>query len=173
VNSASLVEAAPGRLGMLWARTLAAPVGASGRCSVISPQPRSVCRSGRDMAHPLFDSTPADRALDEQRRKMAEAVAALPAEAIPTDGIDDLVAELVAFYRIEPLVLRWDAVTAAYRDVEIDGGGEGKCEISDHARPSKVTGTEVTEFVPFSGAPGLFGWAALDGRRESPARIHR
>lgn len=99
----------------------------------------------RDVADPLFSVTTTGKAFDDQRRKAAEYIAALPPERLQTRGLDDLTAEVVERYRIDPLVLVWHAKRGESRDVEIDVGGD-----------VKVPGKKITYYVPFTGPAGLF-----------------
>jgi hypothetical protein len=97
------------------------------------------------MARSLFNDIPIREVLADRRRKLATAIAELSPGVFLTRDLDDLEAEFVEFYRMDPLVLNWDAMTAESHEVEIDVGGD-----------LKVFGTEITHFVPFSGAPGFF-----------------
>ena len=108
------------------------------------------------MARPLFDDVPIGDTVDARRRKLAAAIAELSPEVFLTRGLDEQAAELVDTYRMRPLVLHWDAMTAESHEVEIDVGGDAKRRISDPTGPFKVSGTEITHFVPFSGDDGLF-----------------
>jgi hypothetical protein len=106
---------------------------------------------------PLFSDKPIREALDDQRQRVAAAIAELPPDVLLAADLDDLTAKLVARFRLDPLVLNWDAMKAESREVEIDAGGDGKRGISDPTGPFKISGTEITYFVPFSSrTPGLF-----------------
>jgi hypothetical protein len=94
------------------------------------------------MARPLFDDMPIVDALVDRRRKLAEAIAELPRDVLLTRGLDDLTAGLVAFFRLDPLVLNWGK--KSFDPNSIDAGvGDG-------------VNRGISEFIPFSGAPGLF-----------------
>ena len=83
-------------------------------------------------------------ALVDRRRKLAEAIAELPRDVLLTRGLDDLNAGLVAFFRLDPLVLNWGK--KSFDPNRIDAGvGDG-------------VNRGISEFIPFSGAPGLFDW---------------
>jgi hypothetical protein len=97
------------------------------------------------MARLLFNDIPIRDVLADRRRKLETAIAELPPGVFLTRDLDDLEAEFVEFYRMDPLVLNWDAMTAESHEVEIDVGGD-----------LKVFGTEITHFVPFPGASGPF-----------------
>lgn len=108
------------------------------------------------MVRPLFCDKPIREALDDQRQRVATAIAQLPPDVFLTSSLDDLTAEFVEFYRIDPLVLDWAAMEGEPHEVELDVGGDAKGAISDATQSSKVLGKEVTYCVPFSGTPGLF-----------------
>jgi hypothetical protein len=125
------------------------------------------------MTRPLFDDIPIGEAFERQRRKMTTAVAELPAEVFQTRSLYDLAAELVDAYRIDPLVLNWDGVTAEVRQAEISVSADAKLEISSLTGPATVSGREITHFVPFSGAPGLFDMRPLMQTGDPPHGLVR
>lgn len=87
-----------------------------------------------DLAHPLFAGTPVDETLDSHRNKALAEVDALRSDDLLTGDLPGLRRHLVETYRIDPLRIEWDAVTALASD--------------DHST--------VRVFVPFVGAAGLF-----------------
>jgi hypothetical protein len=109
------------------------------------------------MFDPLFSGISIGQAIYDQREKMDAAIAALQGDELLERGPDDVEAELVEFYQFDPIVLRWDEKKPEPpRDAYPDLNSDLDREVSDRTRRTKVTGTEITLKVPFSGTPGLF-----------------
>ncbi len=94
--------------------------------------------------------------LRNQQAKMETLADSLPPERILGRSIDELQAELIAEFRVNPLSLDWDAVTADQGEAPIDVSRDPLRAISDRSRPFHLTGTVVTYFVPFEGDTELF-----------------
>ncbi len=94
--------------------------------------------------------------LRNQQAKMETLADSLPPERILGRSIDELQAELIAEFRVNPLSLDWDAVTADQGETPIDVSRDPLRAISDRSRPFHLTGTVVTCFVPFEGDTELF-----------------
>jgi hypothetical protein len=107
---------------------------------------------------PLFSGISIGQALDDRRRKALKDNAAQPSGVLLEQHLDELVAERVENWRIDPLVLNWDDRKAPPSDIEIEVDSDVDREISDRTQPATVTGMEITFFVPFIGMPGLFHW---------------
>jgi hypothetical protein len=110
------------------------------------------------MRDPLFSGTPIGEAIEDQRQQALANVAALQRDELVKRDLDNLEAELVGSWRIDPLVLSWDDKMAPPSDIEIEVDRDMDLEISDETQPVEVTGTGVTLFVPFLGPFGLFHW---------------
>lgn len=88
--------------------------------------------------------------------ELNEAAAAIPADHALARSVDDLVAELVERFRVEPLALDWSAMAVSSKDTKIDVSGEWDRAIFDRGSPFYIDGTELTFHIPFFGERDLF-----------------
>jgi hypothetical protein len=110
----------------------------------------------------LFDDGPITDALVSQRRKALAAVDAMPADAMLASPLGELAEEVMAVYRIPPLVIDWDRKTVDVAQVQVR---------LDANRTA--AGTSVTYFIPYSGATGLFHLRPTAHRGTPPSGIVR
>lgn len=109
---------------------------------------------GRDDA--LFAGGHLSDALRAQERKMAEAAQEIPADHALARSTEELSAELVERFRVEPLDLAWDAKTVSHRDTKVDVTHDPRRFIDPSEGPVHLPGTSVTYHVPFQGDADLF-----------------
>lgn len=95
-------------------------------------------------------------ALDGNEQKMNEAASAIPKERVLSHTAEELAAELIARWGVEPLVLDWDAMTASSADTKVDVSSDWNRVIRDRGQPFYVDGTRLTFHVPFGGEGDLF-----------------
>jgi hypothetical protein len=110
----------------------------------------------------LFNDTSTADAFLKQHQRARAAIAELPSEALLTAGVDALLDGVVAAHRIDPLMLHWDARTVdsawSSRNPERAAAGPGIKGIVSTDSPM----TAIVEFIPFSGAAGLFDMRPSD-----------
>lgn len=69
---------------------------------------------------------------------------------------EELAAELLEIYRVEPLELHWDSRYISHGDAKVDVSQDPIRAVYDRSRPAYVPGTRITLHVPFSGEADLF-----------------
>jgi hypothetical protein len=104
----------------------------------------------------LFNDGDLSASLRAQEQKVGQAAQVIPADHALAASAEDLAAELVAEFRVEPIVLDEAAMTLSHRDEQIDVSRDPMRFISDPSRPFYVPGTAVTLHIPFRGDTGLF-----------------
>lgn len=109
---------------------------------------------GRDDA--LFAGNHLSDALRAQERKMAEAAQEIPADHALARSTEELAAELVERFRVEPLDVDWDGKTVSHRDTKVDVTYDPRRFIDPSEGPVQLPGTSVTYHIPFQGDADLF-----------------
>jgi hypothetical protein len=104
----------------------------------------------------IFYGNSLDAALRGVEQKMGEAAASIPPEHALAQTVDQLAAELIEKFRVEPLVLDWGAMTVSSKDTKIDVSGDWNRAIFDRGSPFYIDGTELTFHIPFTGERDLF-----------------
>lgn len=104
----------------------------------------------------IFYGNSLDAALRGAEQKMGEAAAAIQAEHALAQTVDQLTAELMERFHVEPLVLDWEAMTVSSKDTKIDVSAEWNRAIFDRGSPFYIEGTELTFHIPFTGEHDLF-----------------
>lgn len=104
----------------------------------------------------LFSDGDLSASLRAQEQKVAQAAPAIPADHALAASAEDLAAELVAEFRVEPVILDGAATTLSHHDEPIDVSRDPMRFISDPSRPFYVPGTTITLHIPFRGEAGLF-----------------
>lgn len=95
-------------------------------------------------------------ALASQERKLAEAAESFPPDHALARSTDELAAELVERFRIDPLDLDWDAMTVSTADARIDVTHDPRRFIFADEGRVLVAGTRFTFHIPFTGEADLF-----------------
>lgn len=95
-------------------------------------------------------------AVASQERKLAEAAESIPAEHALARSTNELAAELVEHFRIEPLDLDWDSMTVSTGDARIDVTHDPRRFIFADEGRVLVAGTRFTFHIPFTGEADLF-----------------
>jgi hypothetical protein len=98
----------------------------------------------------LFSRSQLSGVLDNRQRKMEEKALALAPERVLGVSVPELVAELVAEFRVEPLALDLDGITFDHEEVKVALGRGNSGEVL--YRP----GIAITYYVPFAGDADLF-----------------
>ncbi len=104
----------------------------------------------------IFYGNSLDAALRGAEQKMGETAAAIPAEHALAQTVDQLTAELIEKYCVEPLVLDWEAMTVSTKDTKIDVSADWNRAIFDRGSPFYIDGTELTFHILFTGERDLF-----------------
>lgn len=104
----------------------------------------------------LFATGDLRQVLRAQLVKMEKAAVALPPTQILGRSVDETVAELVEEFRVNPLVLHWDQISADHSEADVEASGDWDRVVFDGSRVPNFTGTTVTYFVPFDGDEVLF-----------------
>jgi hypothetical protein len=109
---------------------------------------------------PLFSGTSIREVLVDQRDKALGEVAAIAKEVLLLRNLDELVAECVRPWRLEPLVLDWAAKSVASSEAGREGSGQ---------QPRDLERTLVTLIVPITeGLPALLRCAPPRRIRKPP-----
>lgn len=104
----------------------------------------------------LFAQGDLSASLRAQEEKVERAAEAVPSDHALARSVDELAAELVEQFRIEPLALDESAVTMSHRDAQVDVSHDPMRFMIDEGRPFYVPGTTITYHVPVSGELDLF-----------------
>lgn len=110
---------------------------------------------GMSLPDYLFVSGDLGDALRGAEDKLGQAAEAIPADHALARSADELVAELLERFRVEPLILDWEATTAAIDDAMIDVGGDWSRGLGPRDGPVHVSGTKLTYHIPFVGERDL------------------
>ena len=108
------------------------------------------------MTDSLFRNADLRDVLAGQEQKMADEISSLSEERVLNTSPKELCDYFVEKYRVEPLVMDESGIQADYGDTQIDVSQRVEYAVFDRSRPTHVTGTRITFFVPFSGDSGLF-----------------
>ena len=108
------------------------------------------------MTDSLFRNADLRDVLAGQEQKMANEIRSLSEERVLNTSPEELCDYFVEKYRVEPLVMDESGIQADYGDTQIDVSQRVEYAVFDRSRPTHVTGTRITFFVPFSGDPELF-----------------
>ncbi|MGE0756803.1 MAG: hypothetical protein AB7O38_07275 [Pirellulaceae bacterium] len=103
----------------------------------------------------LFHKAPLHAVLDAHLQKMKSYVGDLAPERVNAATDDELVAHIVAEYRIEPLNLHTDRAEAEHAETQVDVRHHFNRAVFDRSRPCLIKGNEITVHVPFTGDPQL------------------
>lgn len=103
----------------------------------------------------LFAGGDLGDALRGNEQKLSQAANVIPPDHALARSVDELTAELVERFRVEPLVLDWDAKTASVEDATIDLNNDWVRGLGTYDRPVRVTGTRLTYRIPFTGDGSL------------------
>jgi len=104
----------------------------------------------------IFYGNSLDAALRGSEQKLNEAASAIPADHALARSVEELAAELIEKFHVEPLALNWDAVTASSDDARIDVSGDWGRGLGWSDGPVYVPGTTITYHIPFTGERDLF-----------------
>ena len=108
------------------------------------------------MANLLFYGADLSRVLTGQEQALSKEIGSLSEDRVLNSSPDDLCDYFVEKYEVEPVVIDESRITVDYGDAQVDVSHRFGYAVFDRSRPTYVTGTRVTFFVPFSGDPNLF-----------------
>jgi hypothetical protein len=114
----------------------------------------------------LFAEGDLQASLRGREQEVVQAAQTIPADHALARSVEELAAELVERFRVEPLRVDWDAMTLTHGDARVDVSRDQARFISDRSRPFHVPGTTVTYHVPYEGERDLFkmrpsSWASV------------
>jgi hypothetical protein len=104
----------------------------------------------------LFSEGDLGSALRAQEQKMEQAAQAIPSDHALAASAEELAAELVEQFRIEPLVIDEGAKTVSHHDSKVDVSRDPTRFIDDPGTPFFIPGTTVTYHLPVRGEMDLF-----------------
>lgn len=107
----------------------------------------------------LFHQSRLSDVLREQERKMKDAAQVIPADHALASGVEELTAELVERFRIEPVTIDEAARTMSAEELNVDVSGDPSRFFFDDPGPHLVPGTRFTYHLPVSGETDLFKFA--------------
>jgi hypothetical protein len=105
---------------------------------------------------PLFADAPVTEDLVVRREKLGTALAELPDDEILGRKLDQLAAEQLDVYRMQPLTLEWGATTTEKRAVRRSPTAQEQVDTLLPAARPPATDVEVSVLVPYTGNQGLF-----------------
>jgi len=105
---------------------------------------------------PIFYGDSLDAALRGSEQNLIEAATAIPADHALARSVEELAAELIERFHVEPLVLDWDAMFASSDDARVDVSGDWGRGRGWSDGPVYVPGTTITYHIPFTGERDLF-----------------
>lgn len=103
----------------------------------------------------LFADGDLSATLRARTQALAQAAQAIPADHAIARSAEELAAELVEQFHIEPLVMDGEAMTVPHEDTRVDVRYDPVRAILDQSRPVYVPGTRITYHVPVSGEMDL------------------
>ena len=108
------------------------------------------------MTHSLFYDADLRSVLNGQEQALSKEVGSLSEDRVLKNSPEELCDYFVEKYRVEPIVIDESGIEVDYGDAQIDISQRFEYAVFDRSRPTYVTGTRITFFVPFSGDPELF-----------------
>jgi hypothetical protein len=103
----------------------------------------------------LFSSGDLSDALRGRERELAQAAETISPDHALARSAEELTAELVEHFRIEPLVLDWESKTASIEDAKVDVSGDFRRGILPGEGPVWIAGSRLTFRVLFTGERDL------------------
>lgn len=104
----------------------------------------------------LFSRHDLHAVLENHEQKIIKAIEAFDANRLLNTSIDDLINYFNEEYRIEPVRLLTNQITADQAEAKIDVSRDQSRMIYDRSEPFYLDGTRVTFFVPYQGDKELF-----------------
>ena len=104
----------------------------------------------------LFYRADLQGVLAGQERALSKEIGSLSEDRVLNTSPDDLCDYFVEKHKVEPIVIDESGIEVDYGDAQIDVSQRFEYAVFDRSRPTHVTGTRITFFVPFSGDPELF-----------------
>jgi hypothetical protein len=104
----------------------------------------------------LFNESHLSDVLRNQEQMMERAAQDIPPDHALARSVEELAAELVAKFRIEPLVIDGAALTMSHHDEKVDVSRDPTRFIRDPSQPFFIPGTRITYHVPIGGEEDLF-----------------
>ena len=104
----------------------------------------------------LFHNADLGSVLATQEQALSKEIGSLSEDRVLNSSQEDLCDYFVEKYRIDAIEIDESGVQADYGDAQVDVSHRFEYARFDRSRPTYVTGTRITFYVPFSGDPQLF-----------------
>ena len=104
----------------------------------------------------LFYGADMHATLENQRREARTAVESLTPAQMNAATDDELVANVVSRFRIDPLIIHADRVEADHSESQMDVSRHFDRAVFDRGRPCMIKANQITLRIPFTGDPDLF-----------------
>ena len=92
---------------------------------------------------------------------MSNEIGSLSEDRVLNTSPEKLCDYFVEKYSIDPLVIDESGIQIDYGDAQVDVSHRFEYAVFDRSRPTYVTGTRISFFVPFSGDAELFKCRAV------------
>ena len=104
----------------------------------------------------LFRNSDLSSVLSGQEQVLSQEIGSLAEAQVLNSSLEDLSDHFVEKYWIAPIEIDESGIQADYDDAQVDVSHRFEYAVFDRSRPTYVTGTRITFYVPFSGDPQLF-----------------
>lgn len=104
----------------------------------------------------LFHGNDLSSVIRNQELAMVSEIDGLSESRLLSTPVDDLCDYFGQKYHIEPLEINEAGIQVDYGDSKVDISHRLDYAIPDRRRPTRITGTRLTFYVPFDGDPDLF-----------------
>ena len=104
----------------------------------------------------LFYGADLRSVLARQETALSKEIGSLSEDRVLNTPPEELCDYFVEKYEVEPVVIDEAGIEVDYGDAQVDVSHRFEYAVFDKSRPTYVSGTRVTFFVPFSGDPELF-----------------
>ena len=108
------------------------------------------------MTRQLFSDKDLRTVLSRQEKALSNEINSLAEARILNTSPEDLCTYLVTKYRVEPVQIHEQGIHVDYDDTQVEVTRRFDYAVFDTSRPTYVTGTRITFYVPFTGDPELF-----------------
>ena len=104
----------------------------------------------------LFNNADLGSVLTGQEQALSKEIGSLNEDRVLNSSPEDLYDYFFDKYRIDVIEIDESRIQADYGDTQVDVSHRFEYAVFDRSRPTYVTGTRITFYVPFSGDPQLF-----------------
>ena len=108
------------------------------------------------MMDSLFSDSDLGNVLAIQEQALSNEIASLNEDRVLSTSLEELCEYFVGKYEVEPIVIDETGIQVDYGDAQVDVSHRFEYAVFNRGRPTHVTGTRITFYVPFSGDSNLF-----------------